>query len=203
MTSVDPIDFVRGYFDKIRQLLDSTDLQALARLMAILETAWVECRQVFVIGNGGSASTASHWACDLSKGASHPGRRRLRVISLTDNMAHFSAIANDCGYDKVFTEQLRNLVQRGDVLIGISASGNSPNLLHAFDYANRQGASTVAIVGFTGGKLATMADHVVHVQSSEYGPVEDMHLMFDHVVTDWFRTVVMPRAEAEGEADGE
>lgn len=203
MTSVDPVDFVRGYFDKIRSLLDSIDVEAVARLMTLLEAARVEGRQVFIIGNGGSASTASHWACDLNKGASHPGRRRLRVISLTDNMAHFSAIANDYGYERVFTEQLRNLVQQGDVLIGISASGNSPNLVHAFDYAARYGATTVAVVGFSGGKIAAMADHVVHVQSGEYGPVEDMHLMFDHVVTDWFRTVVMPRAGVEIGADGE
>lgn len=183
--------FAVSYFDRIRRLIDTVDLEAVVAATTVLEQAWRNRQQVFVIGNGGSASTASHWACDLNKGTSHPGRPRMRVISLTDNMAHFSAIANDCGYDKVFTEQLTNLLQAGDVLIGISASGNSPNVLDAFRYARDLGATTIAVVGFTGGQLAKLADRVVHFQSSEYGPVEDMQLMLNHLITDWFRAVVI------------
>jgi D-sedoheptulose 7-phosphate isomerase len=200
VTCTETIAFIRAYFQKLRVLFDTLDLESLANVMDLLETARRDGRQVFIIGNGGSASTASHWACDLNKGASLAGHRRLRVISLTDNMAHFSAIANDCGYEKVFTEQLRNILQSGDIVIGISASGNSPNLVDAFEYANEHGACTIAIVGFRGGKIATLADRVVHVKSDEYGPVEDMHLIFDHVITDWFRTVVLGGAQVPGGA---
>jgi D-sedoheptulose 7-phosphate isomerase len=184
-------EFARGYFSKISRLLAAADLEAIACAMELVETAWRENRQIFVIGNGGSASTASHWACDLNKGTARADRPRLKVISLTDNMAHFSAIANDYGYDQVFIEQLRNLIQPHDLLIGISASGNSPNVVHAFDFARRSQAVTLAVVGFTGGKLREIADCVVHFPSDEYGPVEDLQLMLDHLITDWFRTVAM------------
>lgn len=185
------VEFAREYFSKISRLLESADFNAIARAMEFVETAWRENRQIFVIGNGGSASTASHWACDLNKGTARADRPRLKVISLTDNMAHFSAIANDYGYEQVFTEQLRNLIQPGDLLIGISASGNSPNVVHAFDFAIESQAVTLAVVGFTGGKLREKANCVVHFPSNEYGPVEDLQLMLDHVITDWFRSVAM------------
>ena len=190
--------FVAGYFAKIRALMEGVDPASIARAMGMLEDAWRHDRQVFVIGNGGSAATASHWACDLNKGTARPDRPRLRVISLTDNVAHFSAIANDYGYEHVFTEQLRNLLHPGDLLVGISASGNSPNVVQAFQFAREQQARTLAVVGFTGGTLVETADCVVHFTSHEYGPVEDMQLMINHLITDWFRSVVMPAPVGAG-----
>ena len=145
-------------------------------------------RWIYVIGNGGSASTASHMACDLNKGASLGAKEPLRVTSLTDNMAHFSALGNDEGYENVFTGQLRNVIREGDVLIGISASGNSPNCVKAFELAQEKGATTIGLLGFEGGRMAERSNLKIVVQSNEYGPLEDVHLVINHVVTEILKT---------------
>ena len=137
-----------------------------------------------MIGNGGSASTASHMSCDLNKGASLFSEQPLRVMSLTDNMAHFSALANDEGYESVFSGQLRNLLTEKDMLIGISASGNSPNCVAAFHLAKEKGAKVLGLLGFSGGTMAELADFCITVASNEYGPVEDAHLIINHIVTE-------------------
>jgi D-sedoheptulose 7-phosphate isomerase len=144
-------------------------------------------RQIFVIGNGGSASTASHIACDLGKGTSLPGKRRFRVISLTDNVATMTAWSNDVCYEDVFVEQLKNLVNPGDLAIGISASGNSENVIRAIGHARAIGCKTIGWTGFDGGKLAQITDVSVVVDSHEYGPVEDVHLILNHVLHAWMR----------------
>lgn len=192
----DAREFVRDYLATIRNLIDAAPIDALAGALGMLEAAWREGRQVFVIGNGGSAATASHWACDLGKNSAAQDGPRLRVISLADNVASLTAIANDRGYEEVFVEQLRGALRAEDLLVGISASGNSPNVVRAFAYARRHGARTLAVVGFDGGQLAGMADCVVHVAAHEYGPVEDMHLIVNHVAADWFRRVLVPAARA-------
>ncbi len=177
----------QNYIDRLHQALDSIAPDSVEAGFALIYHALEDGRTVYIIGNGGSASTASHMACDLGKGASVPGKPRLRVVSLTDNMAHFSAIANDISYDAVFVEQLRNLLLPGDVLIGISASGNSPNVVDAFSCARGIGAKTIGLVGFTGGKMKKLSDVVIHVESSEYGPVEDAHLSINHIWTEQLR----------------
>jgi D-sedoheptulose 7-phosphate isomerase len=135
---------------------------------------------VFTVGNGGSASTASHFACDLAKGTRAGGPPTFRVVALTDNLPVLTAWANDCGYDRVFAEQLAALAQPGDVLVAISASGNSPNILAAAAEARALGMATVALTGRHGGRLARLADQTVRIPSDQIEIVEDAHLVIAH-----------------------
>ena len=175
------------YQTKIVGLLSALDLATVGRAAALIIAAYETERTVFICGNGGSASTASHMAADLGKNTVAPGRPRLRVLSLNDNMAWFSALGNDLGYDNVFVEQIENLLQPGDLLIAISASGNSPNVVRAAEFARAHGGKVLALVGFTGGRLLALADVAVHLQSSDYGPVEDGHLILNHIFTEALR----------------
>ena len=138
---------------------------------------------IFFIGNGGSAATASHFANDLSIGT-NDYKKPFRAVSLADNVAVISAIGNDFGYEDIFARQLQVLGRPGDVLVAISASGNSPNLLKAFNHAHEAGIRTIALTAFDGGKLKIMADQGVHVPTGpkEYGPAEDAHMVLDHLV---------------------
>jgi len=179
--------YAQDYVDQLKGMLDAIDPKDVERVTNTLLDAYKNDKQVFIMGNGGSASAASHMACDLGKGTVVPGKRRFRVISLNDNMAVFSAIANDFGYDNVFLEQIKNVVNPGDVVLGISASGNSPNVVSAMKYANQNGAITVAIVGFTGGEMKTHADISIHLQSGQYGPVEDGHMILNHMITTFLK----------------
>jgi D-sedoheptulose 7-phosphate isomerase len=144
---------------------------------------------VIIMGNGGSAATASHFACDLGKGTLAPGQPRFRVISLTDNMPLFSALANDFGYDQVFSEQLKSLVREGDVVIGISGNGNSPNVLNGIRAAREAQAITVGLVGFDGGALKDLADLSIHVPSDCMEQVEDVHVILEHLISTCLRQV--------------
>lgn len=148
---------------------------------------------IYIAGNGGSASTASHWVNDLGKATKRSGRAPMRVMSLSDNVSWFSALANDEGYDRTFSGQLENFARPGDVLVCISASGNSPNLLRATELASSRGMKTVAIVGFDGGALKNMADEVLCVRSEKgaYELVEDVHSSVCHAIT---RYLVADRA---------
>ncbi len=183
--------FAADYFRKVKSLIDQLDLTKIERAIAILEAAWPRDQQVLIVGNGGSASTASHYACDLHKVTARPGRNHLKVMSLCDNMALFSAVANDFGYEHVFVEQLKHVFKPGDVLIGISVSGNSQNVVKAFEYARAAEGKTIAIVGLSGGRLAALADCAVHIPYDEYGPVEDVQLMINHLIVDYFRQTVV------------
>jgi len=146
-----------------------------------LERAYLEGRQVFIMGNGGSGSSASHAAGDLNKGVSYGRERRFRVLSLNDNMATLTAYANDVSYSDAFVEQLKNFLNPGDLVIGISGSGNSLSILKAIEYANQKGAVTVGMCGFGGGKLAGMAQLPVHIPVNDMQMVEDIHMMLFHV----------------------
>jgi len=180
------VDFARDYFDGMRRSIEEIEPQALEAIAAELRRAWREDRRIFVLGNGGSASTASHMATDLGKGTAHPGTKRFKVLSVTDNMAMVTAYANDLSYDDVFVEQLKNHLEAGDVVIGITGSGNSPNVLKAIAWAREQGAVTVGFIGFGGGKLAAMVDHQVTFSSRNYGVVEDLHLSLNHILSQFF-----------------
>lgn len=175
-------------------LLTST-LEAIQpqEVIAVAHTLRQVCQSggtVWVCGNGGSASTASHMACDLSKNVTNATDRRLRVVSLTDNMAHFSAIANDLDYAQVFVEQLRNVMTPKDALVAISASGNSPNVVNAARFAIEQGVPVVGMTGFSGGDLRTLSSHSLHVNCDDYGPVEDLHLVLNHLLVVSLRLIV-------------
>jgi D-sedoheptulose 7-phosphate isomerase len=182
-----PEKIAAEYQTKIVGLLSALDLAAVGRAAALIIAAYETERTVFICGNGGSASTASHMAADLGKNTVAPGRPRLRVLSLNDNMAWFSALGNDLGYDNVFVEQIENLLQPGDLLIAISASGNSPNVVRAAEFARAHGGKVLALVGFTGGRLLALAEVAVHLRSSDYGPVEDGHLILNHIFTEALR----------------
>ena len=178
------------YVNDIKQTLDNLPWQAIEETIAVLQEARLGDRQVFIMGNGGSAATASHFACDLGKGTLMPGRPRFRVIALTDNMPLFSALANDFGYDRVFVEQLASLLQPGDVVIGISGSGNSPNVVNAIHLARQVGATTVGLTGFDGGQLRRLVDVCVHVANDCIEQVEDVHLMLEHLICTELRQAI-------------
>jgi D-sedoheptulose 7-phosphate isomerase len=177
------MDKIADYFTELKQTLEQIPIEKIDRVITILHEARLSGRQIFIMGNGGSASTASHFVCDLSKNTRRKGLPSFKVIGLTDNMAVFSAYANDEGYDSVFANQLDNLLLRDDVVIGISTSGNSPNVLKAIELANQRGATSIGFTGFNGGELSKMVDLDVHVSSNCIEHVEDIHLMLEHVVT--------------------
>jgi D-sedoheptulose 7-phosphate isomerase len=140
-------------------------------------------RRIYICGNGGSASTASHMASDLNKGANRKDAPRFKAIALTDNIPAMLAWANDASYDDIFVEQLRNHLEKGDIVIGISGSGNSPNVLKAMHYANDNGATTIGLTGFDGGKLAQMAKICYTVPSNCMQQIEDIHLLIEHMLS--------------------
>jgi D-sedoheptulose 7-phosphate isomerase len=178
-------EYARGYMDYCASLMAGLDLRGLERFVEILEQARLDGRTIFFAGNGGSAATASHFATDLALGVYVPGERPFRAVSLADNVAYLSALGNDQGYEHVFVGQLQSLFRPGDVLVLISASGASPNVVRAAEYVNARGGMTVGLVGFGGGELRRLCQHCVHVETpaGEYGPVEDLHLIVDHLVT--------------------
>jgi D-sedoheptulose 7-phosphate isomerase len=187
-------DFVLGYLNDVRRCLDALPTADVARFLECLERAYQDDRQVYLIGNGGSAATASHMACDLAKNvypAAASTVRRFRVTSLTDNVALITALANDCGYDRVFSEQLNNLLQKDDLLIAVSASGNSPNIIDAIALARERGARTAALLGFGGGRARDLVDVALVVDSDDYGHVEDLHLVLNHLVAAWMRQLLL------------
>jgi D-sedoheptulose 7-phosphate isomerase len=180
-------EFVSTYLRGLEACRLEVSDEELERVLGLLLTAHEAGRTVFVLGNGGSASMASHLACDLGKGTAIPGHRRLRVISLADNQALVTAWANDTGYEMVFKEQLENLLEPGDVVIAISASGNSPNVIRAVEYARERGAVTIGFIGFGGGRLKSLVDFDITVSSRNYGQVEDYHLTLGHIFSQYLR----------------
>jgi D-sedoheptulose 7-phosphate isomerase len=173
---------IRDYFAIVQELLDQTPFEAVDSVVDALVTANRAGQTVFICGNGGSAATATHFGCDLAKRPNVAGQPRFRVIALTDNNALMTALGNDIGYDAIFSEQLIPLVRAGDVVIGISGSGNSPNVLNAMKVASEAGAVTVGFCGYDGGKLKGMVDIPVHVPSHTMAMVEDVHLMLEHAI---------------------
>ena len=178
-----PLEYVKRYFDHLGEILQRIDHEAVAKVIDLIIHARDQNRNIFFIGNGGSAATASHFANDLAIG-SRTKLSPFRVISLTDNNAVMTAIANDFGYEQLFVKQLEAVYREGDLLVAISASGNSPNVLKAVEYVKGRGGTTIGLTGFDGGDLKRMVDYALHVptQKGEYGPVEDVHMIFDHVI---------------------
>lgn len=179
---------ITRYLNEIDTSLQSLDQTQIATIVTVLLTAYKHNKTVFIFGNGGSASIASHMACDLGKGTLRNNydmhQRRLRAVSLTDNVATITAYGNDVSYDDIFIQQLRNLVNSGDVVIAISASGDSKNVLKTLQYAKSQKAITIGLLGFgTGGKAARIVDHALIVNSKTYGVCEDVYSIINHILT--------------------
>lgn len=179
---------MQAYRDECISALNAVDLEAVAAVADALLAARGAGRTVFIAGNGGSAATASHMATDLMLG-SQLVDPPLRVIALTDNQAIITATGNDLNFDQVFSRQLSMLAQPGDLLITVSASGNSPNILACIDIAKTMNLTTIGFTGFDGGKLATVVDLLIHVPTRKgaYGPVEDVHLAVNHMITEWLK----------------
>jgi D-sedoheptulose 7-phosphate isomerase len=173
-------DDIERYWHGLADVARAMPFEAIAGAADILLDCHRRRGTVFVVGNGGSAATASHFACDLAKGTRNDFAPAFRVMPLTDNVPLISAWANDTSYDRVFAEQLSALLKNGDVLVVISASGNSPNVLAATDVAARTNAFTIALTGRNGGRLAQIADLAVHVPSDDIQHVEDAHLAISH-----------------------
>ena len=176
----------KEYLDRVCREVSNLDLGQVENIAAIIESAYHAGRFVFIIGNGGSGATASHLAEDLAKCTlrDFETQKRLKVLSLTDNTAGIMAWGNDEGYDRIFVEQLKNLASPGDVLLAISGSGNSPNILKAVDWANAHGLTTVGITGFGGGRLQSSGHHNFHVAIDDMGIVESIHLVAFHWIID-------------------
>jgi D-sedoheptulose 7-phosphate isomerase len=180
----------RAFLERVGQELLRVDGRQIQLLADLVYRCYQHERIVFLCGNGGSGSNASHFCEDLGKGTlrredfDNDHKKRLKVLSLTDNTPYILAWANDEGYDRVFVEQLKNLASPGDLLLAISGSGNSPNVLKAVEWANRRDLTTIGCTGFTGGKLRTLAQHNLHVPIEDMGIVESIHLTIFHWVVD-------------------
>ena len=168
------------YFEREKRILDAIDKASLSQVMNILEQARLDGRQIFIMGNGGSGATASHYCCDFNKGISIHKDKRYRMICLNDNIPTMMAYANDLSYADVFVGPLQNFYQEGDVVLGISGSGNSENVVRAIQWAKEHGAITIAFTGYNGGKLKQIADYGVHVPVDDMQITEDLHMILDH-----------------------
>lgn len=175
-------DWLTNYLTAQKTTLDSIPVERVARIVALMREALVNDRQVFVFGNGGSAANASHFATDLGKGSSDKLGKRFRVLSLNDNVSWMTALGNDYSYEDIFVAQLQNYARPGDVVLTMSVSGNSPNLVKAVDWSVKHGLHTIALVGAKRGRLAGLAEEVIVVNSEHYGRVEDAHMGICHMV---------------------
>ena len=180
-------DYITDYIDRLAEGLRRIDPQAIEAVVETLEQARRRNRRIFLIGNGGSAATASHMTNDLQKLASSGKSSPYRAIGLTDNVPLMTAWGNDESYETIFTRQLEPLAERGDVLVAITGSGNSPNILHTMTRAREMGLVVIAFLGFTGGKAKDLADHVLLFPESHYGRVEDAHLILEHLISNYLR----------------
>jgi D-sedoheptulose 7-phosphate isomerase len=190
-----PVPVMKGMEEHVRltqELLEKTDYPAVGKLIELLHSAYRDGRRVFLFGNGGSAACASHFAEDLAKGTvkdlAH--QKRLRVLSLTDCTPFITALGNDCGYDSIFREQLATHAVEGDVAIGISGSGNSPNVLNAIAWARENGVYTVGITGFDGGRLRSMVNLSIHYPVMDMELSENAHLIVVHLVVGGLRRLI-------------
>lgn len=170
------------YLEAEKRTLAELDLNAVSEFMNVLERARLTEKRIFICGNGGSAATASHFVCDFCKGVSLKQDMKYQFECLCDNTPLLTAIANDIGYHRVFEIPLRSELREGDVVVGISGSGNSENVVRALQYAAEAGAVTVAVVGYDGGKLLPLADYVIHVKIDNMQIVEDVHMILDHMM---------------------
>jgi D-sedoheptulose 7-phosphate isomerase len=180
-----PQDYARRYLDRLTEVLAALDADVIGRIMTIMDEAASAGKTLYFIANGGSAAVASHFVNDLVAGGYNENGPPFKAFCLCDNVESVTAIANDSGFENIFSYQLRTCLQPGDVVYAMSVSGNSENVLRAVDYAKSIGASTIGICGFDGGKLKGRCDVALHVAATpdEYGPVEDVFAILDHVIT--------------------
>lgn len=179
---IDYREKINQYIEMEKQALDSLSADEINMVMNVMENARLSGKRIFICGNGGSASTASHLECDFNKGISYDQEVKYDIECLSDNVPMMMAIANDIGYDDIFVVPLRNKLKREDIVIGISGSGNSENVIRAVVYANEIGAETIAFTGYDGGKLRKLAKYNIHVEVSNMQITEDVHLVLNHMM---------------------
>lgn len=176
-------DYTQGiaaYFQRLKSAIDHLSLADINQVMSVLEQARDAGKMIFIMGNGGSAATASHYVCDFNKGVSLNQEKKYKFLCLNDNLPSMMAYANDLSYDGIFVNTLSSYFQSGDVVIGISGSGNSTNVLRAIEYANRHGGITIGLSGYDGGKLKQMAQYNIHIPIDDMQITEDLHMVLDH-----------------------
>jgi D-sedoheptulose 7-phosphate isomerase len=180
---------IKNYLKDINNTVDKVPVNQLNQVIQVLLAAYENDSFVFVMGNGGSAATASHLACDLNKGTINAAtkHKRFKVMALTDNMPMITAWANDVDYENIFAEQLAHFINPGDVVIGISGSGNSPNIINAFKFAATQSAITIGLTGFEGGLVKDVVDHCLTIPSDNMQHIEDMHMIASHLIASVIR----------------
>ncbi|BBH54067.1 D-sedoheptulose-7-phosphate isomerase [Fluviispira sanaruensis] len=196
--SSSPEIFSKKYINYLCEILNSLDFKAIGNFIELIISAQNRGSHIFFLGNGGSASTASHFANDLSIGT-RSWKKPFKALSLTDNNAIITALGNDCGYDEIFVQQLRIHMSPSDVVVAISASGNSPNVIKAVEYANTNDGITIGLSGFDGGALREIANYSIHIPSNkgEYGPVEDAHMVLDHLLNGYLLGMLKYERTAE------
>jgi len=173
---------INDYLENLKNALDNLDRKEINSLAELLLNAYRENKQIFVMGNGGSAANASHFACDINKSSKYNKSKNFKVISLNENVPILMAYANDYGYEQVFVEQLKNLLQEGDIVIAFSGSGNSPNIINAIEYANLKNCTTVGITGYDGGILKKISTLSVNADVDDMQISEDIHLILNHIM---------------------
>jgi D-sedoheptulose 7-phosphate isomerase len=180
-------DFIYAYLDNLSEIINMLETENIVKVIEELRKTNVSRRKIFVFGNGGSAATANHFVCDLGKNAIRDEKERFKIISLCDNIPYVTAYGNDVGYESIFEEQLKNLMESRDMVICISASGNSSNIIKAVNYAKKKKGTVVSITGFKGGKVREMSDININVSSDSYEKIEDIHLIIMHIIVYWFK----------------
>lgn len=181
---------IMNYINEEKRVLDSLDIDSIDKCVSILNEAFNHEKNIYIFGNGGSASTASHFENDFNKGISEYTQTKFKFKCLNDNVATLMAIANDIGYEEVFRFQLRGRLKKEDVVIAISGSGNSVNVINAVEYAKEIGAQVIGLTGYNGGKLKKMADISLHVPVSSMQITEDVHMFFDHMIMSIFYEIL-------------
>lgn len=171
---------ITAYFKKLKETIDKISIDDLDKLINILVNAKEEGKIIFIMGNGGSSATASHYVCDFNKGVSLGQEKKFKFICLNDNIPSLMAYANDFSFEDIFINQLNTFFHEGDVVIGISGSGNSKNVLKAIEYANNNGGITVGLTGYNGGRLKEISQYGVHIPVDDMQITEDLHMVLDH-----------------------
>lgn len=179
-------DFLTHYRDDLARSITAIPIEQVQRVIDVFAEARAHGRRIFTCGNGGSASTASHFACDIVKGASYGRESRFKIMCLSDNQATLTAYSNDVSYDVALMEPLKNFAEPGDVLVALSGSGNSPNVVHATEWARAAGLTTIGLTGRDGGRLGRAAEIEVNVANPHMGRIEDSHLAICHMVAYYF-----------------
>ncbi|MBU0762100.1 MAG: SIS domain-containing protein [Candidatus Altiarchaeota archaeon] len=174
--------FANTYLKELKELFERLDLDPFEKIVKMILKAYDERKNIFVMGNGGSGSTASHFACDINKGCCFDLEKKFKMICLNDSLPTLLALSNDASFDLVFVEQMKNFFNKGDLVIGISGSGNSQNVLNAIDYAKKNGGITMGLSGFSGGKLSQMVDIPFVAAIDDMQKVEDIHMIVVHMI---------------------